>query len=294
MKHPKLNILLALLLIISTSGAVYFGIKSNLLHKQLFAKAAQQSQLENRIALEEELMGIDSLLIDGKYKKALTAYKDQYDNAIISDDPGIEMRLALVKEFLRLQYETELAAYRQESLAEVDSIQVEPIPTALEIQIVDSLNFALEKAKVQLASMKRQLNSKSFGEYLRFTNRKGSQMHYVGQVKNDKANGFGVALLNTGSRYEGEWKDNQRHGKGTYYWSDGEYYVGEYLNDKRNGEGTYYWPNGEKYTGHWKDDKRSGEGIFYGKDGEIIADGIWQDDKLALLDKDEKKQKTGS
>jgi hypothetical protein len=157
----------------------------------------------------------------------------------------------------------------------------------------DSLSFALKKARVQLACMRKQLAEKSFGEYLTFTNSKGSQMHYVGQVKHGKANGYGVALLNTGSRYVGNWKDNQRSGEGTYYWADGEYYQGSYKNDRRHGEGTYFWPNGEKYVGHWKDDQRSGEGTFYGKDGNVIADGIWKDDKLAVLDDERTSEEAG-
>jgi len=129
--------------------------------------------------------------------------------------------------------------------------------------------------------MRNKLRNKAIGEYLTFSNTKGSQMHYVGQVKNGKANGFGVALLNTGSRYQGAWRNNQRHGDGSFYWADGQYYIGSYSNDLRNGQGTYYWPNGEKYVGQWKDDKRNGEGVFYGKDGAIITSGIWKNDKLA-------------
>ena len=131
-----------------------------------------------------------------------------------------------------------------------------------------------------MSRLRRQLHQKSFGEYLTFTNSKGSQIHYVGKVKGGKANGHGVAILNTGSRYVGEWKDNQRHGYGTFYWKDGEFYEGQYKNDKRSGQGTYYWPNGEKYVGQWKDDQRSGKGAFYSKDGKLMASGVWEDDKM--------------
>jgi hypothetical protein len=150
----------------------------------------------------------------------------------------------------------------------------------LEIRKYDSLNFTLEKMKVQLVRLQREFRDKSFGEYLKFKSKKGNQLHYVGQVKNGKANGFGIALLDSGSRYEGQWKDGQRQGEGTFYWPDGEYYVGTYENDKRSGFGTYYWPNGEKYAGEWKEDKRSGSGKIIGTRGDVVAGGEWADDEL--------------
>ena len=219
-------------------------------------------------------------MVDGNYSQALKAYEAQQDQVEISEGPGIEMRVALVKELLRLRYEYQIAAMQADQLEEIDSIQSDMVDVPKNIMLTDSLSFALEKTKVQLNCLKKQLKNKSFGEYLTFTNSKGSQMHYVGQVKNGKANGYGVALLSTGSRYEGQWKDNMRHGQGTYYWSDGQHYIGQYQNDKRNGEGTYYWPNGEKYAGHWEDDERDGKGTFYAQDGEIVAQGTWEDDKL--------------
>ena len=236
--------------------------------------------MDGQITAQRELREIDAMLIEGDYKEALQAYQEQYEQDEIRDGQSIEMRVALVKELLKLRYENQLAAIQAAQLDEIDSIQADGIESAENIMLSDSLSFALEKAKVQLACLRKQLKEKSFGEYLTFTNSKGSKMHYVGQVKNGKANGYGVALLNTGSRYEGLWKDNMRHGNGTYYWSDGEYYVGQYKNDKRNGEGTYHWPNGEKYAGHWEDDERDVKGTFYGKDGGIVAAGTWDDDKL--------------
>ncbi len=288
MKQQRLTLILGIFLLLAIGCAVFYGIKSTQLQNELQASREFQTQLDSRIAVEQELMGIDSMLIDGDYRKALNAYEAQYDQVDIDEGPSIEMRVALVKELLRLRYENQLASLREDQLQQIDSIQLDLEETPEQIRKADSLSFALEKTKVRLKCLERKLKEKSFGEYLRFTNSKGSQMHYVGQVKNGKANGFGVALLNTGSRYEGEWKDNQRHGQGTYYWSDGQYYEGEYLNDRRNGQGTYYWPNGEKYTGHWEDDERDGHGTFYGKDGEIVADGTWADDKLEDADKTQK------
>lgn len=280
MKKPYLTPILVISLLFAVGLALFFGIKTNQLQEQLESSKDYLSELDNRMSAQRELWEIDSLLMDGEYRQALNAYEDQYKQKEIHDGQSIEMRVALVKELLRLRYENQLSSIRQQKTEQIDSTQADGLLASEDLMLTDSLSFALEKAKVQLACLKKQLNNKSFGEYLTFTNSKGSTMHYVGQVKNGKANGFGVALLSTGSRYEGEWKDNMRHGEGTYYWSDGQYYVGEYLNDKRNGQGTYYWPNGEKYAGHWEDDERDGKGTFYGKDGEVVAAGTWEDDKL--------------
>ena len=280
MRKPYITPILALSLILAVGSAIYFGIKSNDLESQLQANKEFLSEMDGRMTAQRELSRIDAMLIEGDYKEALQAYEERFEEEEIQDGQSIEMRVALIKELLRLRYENQLASMQAAQLEEIDSIQADGLEAAKDIMLADSLSFALEKAKVQLNCLKKQLKEKSFGEYLTFTNSKGSKMHYVGQVKNGKANGYGVALLSTGSRYEGLWKDNMRHGEGTYYWSDGQFYVGQYENDKRNGHGTYYWPNGEKYAGHWENDERDGKGTFYGKDGEVVAAGTWDDDKL--------------
>ncbi len=280
MRKPYTTPILALSLILAIGSAIYFGIKSKDLQNQLEANKEFLLEMDGQMTAQRELSRIDAMLIDGDYKEALQAYEEHYEEDEIQDGQSIEMRVALIKELLRLRYENQLAAMQAAQLEEIDSIQADGLEAAHDIMLADSLSFALEKAKVQLSCLKKQLKEKSFGEYLTFTNSKGSTMHYVGQVKNGKANGYGVALLSTGSRYEGLWKNNMRHGEGTYYWSDGQHYVGQYENDKRNGQGTYYWPNGEKYAGHWEDDERDGKGTFYGKDGEVVAAGTWDDDKL--------------
>lgn len=195
----------------------------------------------------------------------------------------IPLRIAIAEKLLKAEKAGAKSARKEE--VNPDSLQTEAVVQLPELRAYDSLNFVLEKTRVQLTRLSRQLKQKSFGEYLTFKSKKGNQLHYVGQVKNGKANGFGIALLDTGSRYEGEWKDNQRQGEGTFYWADGQYYVGTYEGDKRSGFGTYYWPNGEKYAGEWKEDKRSGTGKFFDADGDIVTGGRWQDDKLVDADK---------
>lgn len=280
MKKQPLITILSVTIVLISGLAIFYGLESSALQQELQARGEAQAQLEESLALQQELRVADDLLIKGSYSKALEAYKAQEKRSELEDNSSIAMRVAVVRELMRLQYENKLAAIEKGQEVVIDSSQIETLAIQEQLLQTDSLNFVLDKAKVQLASLKRQLREKSYGEYLTFSNSKGSKMHYVGQVSNGKANGFGVALLSTGSRYEGYWKDNQRHGQGKYFWTDGQYYEGAFVNDKRNGEGTYHWPNGEKYTGHWENDMRSGEGIFYGKDGKIMAKGYWKEDQL--------------
>ena len=280
MKKQPLVTILSIITVLIAGLAIYFGLESSALRQELKAKGEAQAQLEESRALQHELRVADDLLMQGSYRKALEAYEAQEKQSELEDNSSIAMRVAVVRELMRLRYENKLAAIEKGQEVVIDSSQIETLAIQEQLLQTDSLNFVLEKAKVQLTSLKRQLREKSYGEYLTFSNSKGSKMHYVGQVTNGKANGFGVALLSTGSRYEGYWKDNQRHGQGKYFWTDGQYYEGAFVNDKRNGEGTYHWPNGEKYTGHWENDMRSGEGTFYGKDGKIMAKGYWKEDQL--------------
>lgn len=274
--------LLYFALAVTSAGALFFLTKSARLQRQLAETEVKQTELTKRVDQYEQLTHIDSMLLNGDYDTAIRSYTASMETRK-ENKMGIPLRIALAEKLLHDQ----LGAVSDDaqSRSRMDSLSQQKVATPEEVRKYDSLNFTLEKTKVQLTRLKRQMSTKSFGEYLKFKSKKGNQMHYVGQVKNGKANGYGIALLDTGSRYEGQWQDNQRQGEGTFYWPDGEYYVGEYENDKRSGFGTYYWPNGEKYAGEWKEDKRSGSGQFFGTDGAIIAGGEWSDDKLVEVNK---------
>lgn len=275
----KRTITLYLLLGLAVITSVFFLFKTKGLEHQLQVSETDKVRLADKVADYEQLRSIDSMLVDGNYNSALREYNFQLENKLGNDSIGLQLRISLA-ENLKKWASKEKSRQDSLALAEIDSVQNREVASPTEIRQYDSLSFALEKSRVQLRTVQRQLKQKSFGQYLRFESQKGNQMHYVGQVKGGKANGYGIALLDTGSRYEGQWQNGQRHGEGTFYWPDGEYYVGSYLNDKRNGLGTYHWPNKEKYIGQWKDDKRNGEGTFYGEDGKVVTSGIWKEDKL--------------
>ncbi|NKI32334.1 MORN repeat-containing protein [Croceivirga thetidis] len=287
MNKKQRNLVLYLAVSLLVGFLLFTLLKVNALQEQLELQQQKELSLTNAMSTQDNLSQIDSMLVDGEdYTAALLAYQAKFQNE--GDvNQQLAWRMAVAEKLMRLNVQQAAIASNTEEAEEI-SVTNTISPDLLQKQ--DSLRFALEKTKLQLSRIRKQMQQKSFGEYLTFSTAKGNQLHYVGGVKHGMANGFGIAILNSGSRYKGEWRDNLRHGHGTFYWADGQYYEGEYANDKRNGEGTYYWPNGEKYVGNWKNDERWGSGVFYDKDGNTIADGIWKGDKLVEQSKKRKKE----
>ncbi len=157
--------------------------------------------------------------------------------------------------------------------------------TAL-IHTIDSLQHVLQGAQGDddpVARNDAESTPADFQQkdFLQFPSaKKGEPVNFLGEIRNGKANGKGVAVWKNGSTYQGDWKDNLRHGRGVFTWVDGEKYSGEYRNDLRHGEGVYTAKTGERYEGEWADDKRHGEGRLYDKQGKLRLRGIWKADKL--------------
>ncbi|GAA0721214.1 hypothetical protein GCM10009430_22230 [Aquimarina litoralis] len=285
MKLKKTTLVLYGLLLTAVIVAVSGKFKEQKLRKELKETQEKELQISEQIDSRNDLLEIDSLLIKGNYAAALKAYKNKTIND--NNNKPLQLRIQLAERFIALsQASTVQDSSVVESIEESEAVVETDSP--YEIRKYDSLSFVLAKVKAQLNRVKKKQQKKSYGEYLTFTNRKKHKVHYVGQVKNDKASGYGIAFFDTGSRYEGEWKENLRHGEGAFYWTDGQSYEGQYLNDRRNGKGTYSWPNGEKYIGLWKDDQRNGAGVFYGKNNKIITEGVWKNDKLVEENKSKK------
>lgn len=278
MKRKKVLLFVAIAL--PVLGLMLFIYKSVQLQQQITQLEDEKEVISDNLKDFERLAEIDSIMLQGDYETAIRSYSDSI-NSTIENKMGIPLRIALAERLLKQNRTPNVI--RDSSTLVADSLKSNFLSKESAVRQFDSLSFNLEKTKVQLERVKKQLQQKSFGEYLTFKSRKGNQLHYIGQVKNGKAHGYGIALLDSGSRYEGNWKENQRHGEGTFYWPDGEYYSGEYQNDFRNGFGTYYWPNGEKYAGQWKEDKRSGSGKFFDSEGDVVASGEWNEDKLVEI-----------
>jgi len=263
---------------IATAVALYFFIENQSLKENAGAHE-QGDALGMSVEQRNAIARADSLLLSGSYEEAQSAYDS------LPESVGLERELRRRISTKILKMDNQLRHTNNKAAKENSSDTIDAKNSDFDLQDVDSLSFALTKAQLELKNIRMQMQQKVFGEYLTFKSKKGNRLHYVGEVKNKKADGFGIAILDTGSRYEGEWKNGMRHGNGKFYWIDGEHYEGDYINDMRSGTGSYYWPNGEKFTGEWKEDLRNGKGIFYGKDGEVIASGIWKDDKLVEQDK---------
>ena len=100
-----------------------------------------------------------------------------------------------------------------------------------------------------------------FGKYI--IKNKNANYNYLGEVKDQYANGYGLYFNNeTGIKYEGEWKNSLRNGIGIETYKN-NLYQGNFLNGKRNGIGVYFWEKDVYYKGEWIDNFMNGEGIYY-------------------------------
>lgn len=114
---------------------------------------------------------------------------------------------------------------------------------------------------------------------LQFKNFDGIEIKYIGEVSNDKANGYGYAVFDKRGFYEGNWIDNLRNGDGIYYWQSGDVYEGKFVNGKREGQGIYVFASGEVYSGYWKNNLRHGKGILKSRKGKLVFEGQWNEDE---------------
>ncbi len=291
MKENKSGPILYLLLAITTFMSIFFILRSNSLsHKLELSQSEGVPSIENNpTTLMSRISSIDSLLLNEEYNSAHLAYEELLAEIGTEQEvsEAIELRMKNIRKFKVMK--DRLTSLERENQHQdvvdknhkIDSLSERlAISQEMQREQLDSLSFALDKANMRSRNLSGQLANKISMDFLEFTNKEGVEVHYVGEVEDKKANGRGVGLYNTGSRYEGEWKDNLRHGKGIFFWPDGEHYEGSYQLDERHGEGKYFWPNGDMFTGEWKNDKRNGPGTFYGKDGKIVAKGIWKSNKL--------------
>ncbi|SNR14381.1 MORN repeat-containing protein [Tenacibaculum jejuense] len=280
MKVSKTSIIFFLVLFVTLIAiAINGNVKQNHLQEKITSLENEHLLLKEKVVQEKNLTHIDSLLIDGKYETALTAYEKQFSDSIVNQDKDyVKFRIKIAKQFVNLK-QIEKKSKITQNITNANASH-QNANTRLKDEKYDSLYTILKKTRRQLYASRRKLKKKTSFGYLTFKSSKKHIIHYVGEINNKKANGYGIAIFDTGGRYEGNWKNNNREGKGIFHWADGEYYEGDYKNDLRNGSGTYFWTNGKKYTGGWKDDERQGKGIYYNKKGKTLAKGIWKKDKL--------------
>ncbi|UTW66665.1 hypothetical protein KFE94_00710 [bacterium SCSIO 12643] len=108
---------------------------------------------------------------------------------------------------------------------------------------------------------------------------------YIGEFKNDIAEGFGTMKYKDGSWYEGTFVGNVPHGYGTYSFGNGQMYIGEIFEGAFKGLGVQISKDAEGRVeeirlGYYEDDQLNGMGatVIYGGDiyvGEFSKGDYW-------------------
>ncbi|MGM0635070.1 MAG: hypothetical protein ACQESK_03310 [Bacteroidota bacterium] len=243
--------------------------------------------LEKKLAFYNEISRLDeAVIVDKELEKSL----DEYQNLAQKNSYSIsfEKRINEIKNRLKSKEDDELTRINLRSDIANYKNEVDSLLTL--VDSIDDATYELEKTKKhQIDSLQRLVNEKNRAlqrsenvKVISFKSESGNLVHYLGEIKNEKANGGGIGVWSTGSIYKGEWKENKRHGEGEFTWADGQRYEGDFVDDIRTGEGTYYWPSGEKYEGEWQNNKRHGKGVLYDPDGNVSYEGKWKKDKPQL------------
>ena len=85
---------------------------------------------------------------------------------------------------------------------------------------------------------------------------------YLGEIENEKKEGYGIMYYSNSNMYEGEWKKDLREGYGELYYSNGGYYKGFWRDDKRNGYGENTYNNKKFEVGQWVDNQFQRKRLF--------------------------------
>ena len=129
---------------------------------------------------------------------------------------------------------------------------------------------------------------------------------YIGQLRDNKCNGYGkyktpeddlimgifkdnclheygiIERRKSNSIYEGELKNNVFNGMAIELFKDGATYYGQFYNNKKHGIGTYIWSDDSQYQGQWENGEMNGIGIFFDNKGRNY-EGEWVDGKMEGL-----------
>ena len=126
---------------------------------------------------------------------------------------------------------------------------------------------------------------------------------YIGEIKNDKCNGYGKYISSKGditngffkdnflqgyefieiksmnALFEGQFEKNKFSGYGIEFFEDGSTYYGQYQDNEKYGIGTYAWGDGSQYQGEWKNGLPYGSGIFFDNKNRLY-EGEWKYGKM--------------
>ena len=230
----------------------------------------------------------DSLVIAEQYDEALLKFIEidsQYQHQI-----NLEAVTAIINN-KRAEHETFLAIQTLDSSSDTDRKEssTSTKKTVPSKKKETTINTSIDSSIKNNSLPTHQVTDIVKG-VLQITNFDGAEIDYIGEVKNNKAHGFGFAVFEKRGFYEGQWTNNRRNGEGVYYWQNGDVYEGHYLNGLRTGYGVYTFASGEIYKGYWKDNLRHGEGILYNKRGKIVSNGSWVKDEVVMKKRTKKKK----
>ena len=178
---------------IATAVALYFFIENQSLKENAGAQE-QGDALGMSVEQRNAIARADSLLLSGSYEEAQSAYDS------LPESVGLERELRRRISTKILKMDNQLRYRNNKTAQENSSDTTDAKNSDFDLQDVDSLSFALTKAQLELKNIRMQMQQKVFGEYLTFKSKKGNRLHYVGEVKSKKANGFGIAILDIKSK----------------------------------------------------------------------------------------------
>ncbi len=104
---------------------------------------------------------------------------------------------------------------------------------------------------------------------------------YVGELAQEKPDGFGKRKFLNGDIYEGDFRNGRQSGEGTMVYRGNpslRKYEGAWAADKRHGRGTLEYGNGDIRSGLWTNDSLE-RGSLEDKSG-VVYTGIWERNEL--------------
>ena len=240
-----------------------------------------QNKLEFLLALHQ----VDSLITVGNYELAIKRLQEV--NGILDIDAILTLveQKKLSREQVVLDDEQTTNTHPSKNTQAQFNTNDSPIsnPNNASVDKIDSTSKELIDEFQKVTSIIKGV--------LKITNFDGADINYIGEVENNKANGFGFAVFEKKGFYEGQWSNNMRNGKGIYYWQNGDTYEGNYKNGFRYGYGVYTFKSGETYKGNWADNLRQGTGSLFNKRNKLIFEGEWLNDEPVTKSKRKKKKK---
>lgn len=289
-KHKYLVLFIITCVVTIIVISTWYSNKISRFEGQIGDQKERVDSLKSELLWLTQLSGMDYNFISGEYEVAKTEYQNILNSlpnfhhlktsvdlrlARISSIDNATKSDATIKDIETMQ----LALRQRDEIIELLNNTMDSLNTEHKNEH-NQLALQIKEQETELTQRLNEIHRKEKIQVISFKSQKGKLIHYLGEVKDGKANGGGVGIWSTGSMYKGEWKENLRHGQGKYQWVDGDVYEGTYINDIREGEGVYHWASGEHYDGEWSDDKRNGFGKLFDKDNNLTYQGQWRNDKI--------------